>query len=297
MKDNVYKYESIAKQLNNLTYSDYFHRLMEIAKSCFEWINLPNGIKEEWIENYLFSEGSCLFFKDKLRGFMITKYTEHGRLNYYDEPTTVKPYALDYIGPVLENNKECVIIKNNSSLRPTYITIMLYAHKLTNIERTIDVNIEAQKTPVIVECSEKEKLSMKNFMKQRNDNEPLIFTTDKNNLNGIKIHDLKAPPVFKDLELQKHMIWNECMTFLGINNANQDKRERLVDDEVQANNEQVESCRDVMLSKRQSACNMINELFGLTGNQKVIVRRRIQETPKLDDSEPPKGSEGGDEDE
>ena len=100
---------------------------------------------------------------------------------------------------------------------------------------------------------------------------------------------------FKDLELQKHMIWNEAMTFLGLNNSNQDKRERLVANEVEANNEQVEGCLNAGLKARQRACREINRIFGTN----ISVRKRIQETPKLSDSEPfeeaPNDSEGGEE--
>lgn len=282
MKNNVLSYETMARNLNDYTLTDYFIRLMLISRSVFEWEGLPNNINEKWIERYLFAEGECVFFKDPIKGYMVTALTPNGKLNYYDEPTTIRPYAVDYIGDTLINNENCVIIKNNDLSVPTTRTIQLYAYKLASIDRTIDVNIEAQKTPVMVSCSEKERMSMRNFIKQRQDNEPFIFLNDKMNTNGIQVHDLKAPVVFKDLELQKHMVWNECMTFLGINNANQDKRERLVDDEVQANNEQVEACFNAMFSERQRACEMINKVFP---ELHISVKKRIQNTPLLNDSE------------
>ena len=284
MNDSVLKYETMAKKLNDLTLNDYFKRLMLIARSLFEWHNLPNGIDEKWIEKYLFAEGSCIFFKDKDKGYMVTSYTGQG-INFYNEPVRVRPYAHNYTYDDLEVNEECVIIKNNDLCIPTSTTLQLYAYKLAEIDRTISVNIQAQKTPVIIECSEKEKLSMRNFMKQRNDNEPQIFVSDKMNTEGIKVHNLNTPVVFKDLEYQKHMVWNECMTFLGINNANMDKRERLVDDEVQANNEQVEACFNAMLSERERACEMINKVFKLSDDKKVSVTKRIMKTPLLNDSE------------
>lgn len=281
MNNGILCYESMANHLNDYTYTDYFIRLMLIGRSTFEWVNLPNNINEKWIEKYLFAKGECVFFKDPIKGFMVTELSPNGKLNYYNEPTTIKPFATDYIGDTLINGENCVVIKNNDMSIPTTNTIQLYAYKLANIDRAIMVNIEAQKTPVMVACSEKERLSMRNFIKQRRDNEPFIFVTDKMNTEGIKVHDLKAPMVFKDLEYQKHMVWNECMTFLGINNANQDKRERLVDDEVQANNEQIEASFNAMLSERERACEMINKIFGTN----ISVRKRIRTTPLLNERE------------
>lgn len=295
MNNGLLSYESMANYLNDRVLTHYFNELMLISKSIYEWINLPNNMDEKWIENYLFSEGKCVYFNDKIRGNMVTSLAPHGRFNYYNEETIIRPYALDYNGKSLQNGEDCVIIRNNDESIPTSESIQMFAFKLAQVERTIHVNIEAQKTPVIVECSEKERNSFRNFMKQRNDNEPMIFVSDKMNTNGIKVHDLKAPSVFKDLELQKHMIWNEAMTFLGLNNSNQDKRERLVANEVEANNEQVEGCLNAGLKARQRACREINRIFGTN----ISVRKRIQETPKLRDSEPSDEvlniSKGGDE--
>ena len=53
------------------------------------------------------------------------------------------------------------------------------------------------------------------------------------------------------------------MTYLGINNSNQEKRERLVEDEVSANNDQVNAFRNIALNARKQACEEINKMFGL----------------------------------
>ena len=193
-------------------------------------------------------------------------------MNYYDEPTTIRPYATNYIyeGETLTNNINAVIIRNNDDMLPTSPTIQLYAYKLTNIERTIDTNILAQKIPTVVKCSDKQRLSFKNAINQRNDNEPVIYADKSMNTDEMTTLDIKAPIVFDKLQIQKHAVWNECMTYLGINNANMDKRERLVDDEVQANNEQVQASEDIFLKARQKACEEINRIFGTN----ISVKRR-----------------------
>lgn len=273
-KYNLLSYKSIASQLNNRTYTDYFYRLMLIARSLFKWEGLPNGIDEKWIEKYLFYEGTCVFYKDPTLGYMVTKWSVDGTLNAYDEPTTIKPYAANIIvlngGHTLDNNKDCVIIRNNDDMIPTFPTIQLYSADLTNIKRTIDVNIANQKTPVVVTCTDKQKLTFKQAIKQRDENEPVIYGDKNIDMNNINVLRTESPIVFDKLQIQKNNIWNECMTFLGINNANTDKRERLVDDEVQANNQLIKANEDVMLKARERACDLINKMFGLN----VSVRRR-----------------------
>lgn len=273
-------YKSTAKLINDRILTDYFIRLMLISRSLFKWENLPNGLDEKWIERYLFSEGACLFYKDERFGFMVAKMGETGALNYYDEPTTVKPYATNYIyeGKQLENNVNCVIIRNNDEMLPTAPTIQIYAYDLTNLKRTQDVNICSLKMPTVIRCSDKQRLSLKQAINQRNDNEPVIWADKNLDINNAEVLDLKAPIVFDKLQIQKHAVWNECMTFLGINNANMDKRERLVDDEVQANNEQVKASEDVMLKAREEACKRINKMFGLNIS---VRRRRLSEMPSI----------------
>lgn len=270
--NDIIEMKSIAKKLNDITFTDYYYRLMLLARSVFKWKGLPNGIDEKWIERYLFTEGSCIFFKHPTLGFMISKYTDSGMLNFYDEPTKVRPTATnlnsfkDY-----ENNKEVVIIRNNDAMIPTSQTVQLYALRLAEISRTIDINVNAMKTPTLILCSEKQKITLKNVYKQWNGFEPVIFGDKNLDIEGIKTLKTDAPVVFDKLQIQKHAIWNECMTFLGINNANMDKRERLVDDEVQANNEQIEMSAEVMLKSRQRAAEQINSLFGL--NISVDIRK------------------------
>lgn len=269
---DVIKMKDIARELNDLTYTDYFYRLMLMARSVFEWHNLPNGIDEKWIERYLFTDGKCMFFKDAEKGFMVTKCAASGQLNYYDEPTMLRSYGTNYNGADYENNIEAVLIRNNDEMIPTSPTIQLFALRLAELSRTIDINIHAQKTPILIKCSEKQRMTLKQVYKQWNGFEPVIFGDKNLDAGEFDAFRTDAPVVFDKLQIQKHAIWNEAMTFLGINNANMDKRERLVDDEVQANNEQIEMSVAIMLKAREQACKLINEMFGL--NISVSVRAK-----------------------
>lgn len=265
---------------NNMTFSYYYYKLTLIARSLFTWENLPNNMDERWIEKYLFSSGKCIFYKDPLMGYMVAGFGEQGGINCYGDPTSVYPVAENYVysGEQLINGENCYVIRNNDLMLPNFPIVRHYSYKLCNIDRAIDTNIEAQKTPIIVRCSDKQRLSLKNAINQRRDNEPVIWTADNANINDmVSTLELNAQPVFKDLQVQKHMILNEIFTDFGINNANMDKKERMVANEVDANDEQVKASEDVMLKAREEACKQINRIFGLNISVK---RRKLEEIPE-----------------
>ena len=267
-------FKEMNKKLNNLTFTDYFYRLSLIALSIFKWDNLPNGINERWIEKYLFDIGECMFFKDPILGFRVSKSIDKG-INVYNEPIDLEPESTGLTEPkTYKNGIDAVLIKNNDLSIPTLPTLQLYAYRLADLTRAQDVNITAQKTPILIITSDRQKLTMKNVFNQWSGNEPVIYGDKEMNIDGVKVLKTDAPIVFDKIQIQKHQLWNEVMTFLGVNNANQDKKERLVDDEVQANNEQVKICLDVMLKARQSACSEINRIFGT--NIKVSARIGIE---------------------
>ena len=266
-------YKSVAQMANNMTFSYYYYKLMLIARALFDWEGLPNNMDERWIEKYLFTSGKCIFFKDPKLGFMVAGLAQQGGVNCYGDPTSVWPVAENYVyeGPKLVNGENCYVIRNNDLMLPNFPIVRQYAFKLTNIDRAIDTNIEATKTPIIVRCSDKQKLSLKNAINQRRDNEPVIWSTDQANIGDmVSTLETNAPVVFPQLQTQKHMILNEIFTDFGINNANMDKKERMVANEVEANNEQVKVSEDVMLKAREQACKEINRIFGTN----ISVKRR-----------------------
>lgn len=259
---DVLKVEEVSKNITNLTFTDYYYRLMLLAKAIFKWDGLPKGIDEKWIERYLFSEGHCMFFHDDKLGYMVSRCNLSDGLNFYDEPVSLIPYATGYTEhKPYKNNKECVLIRNNDLMIPTAPTLQLYALRLAEIQRTIDINISAQQTPTLITGSKNQKLTLMQIYKKWQGHEPVIYGDKGLDTSPLNVLKTDAPIVFDKLQIQKHAMWNEVMTFLGVNNANMDKRERLVDDEVQANNEQIEMSAQIMLKSREKACELINTLY------------------------------------
>lgn len=262
-KDNMLQVQLEEENfLNSWTTIDYLNRLKEYALNMFEWINLPKTVDARFIELVLFEEGKINFFEDKLIGFLALRVNESGKQNVYNEFDKKYIYANNGFSRV-RNLRNSVTIYNNYLRTPTYTTVNLYAIRLARVTRAIDLNIEAQKTPILITCPENQKLSLKNVYEQYKGNAPVIYTDSEFNLDSIKVLKTDAPFVVDKLTLYKHDIWNEVMTFLGVNNSNQDKKERLVANEVDANDEQIEQARFNMLDARKDACKKINDMFGL----------------------------------
>jgi hypothetical protein len=160
---------------------------------------------------------------------------------------------------------------NNWQRIPTSSTIELFCQRLAEAEMTAAVNIKAQKTPVLIVVDENQRLMMENLYAQYDGNRPFIFG-DKNQLseNAIKCISTGADFIADKVMDYKKSIWNEALTFLGVNNLSNEKKERLITDEASSNNELINLNLQSMLIPRQEAAKQFNKLFGLEGTEKEI---------------------------
>lgn len=270
-----------AKALNNYTFIDYYTRLQILALSIFQWTGLPEEISARYLEHALFDQGRAVFFKDPAMGYLALRGGPEGPLNVYGDPLRVMVVGHNGYNKVKKPG-EYVFIRNNYEARPTEPTLRLYAQRLAIAERSIDVNINAQRTPMLILCDEKQRLTMKNLYAQYEGNEPVIFGDKSMNPDAIKSIKTEATFVADKLFQYKRDLWNECMTFLGINNANTDKKERLITDEVQANDQLIQMSAQTMLLCRQEACEQINKLYGLSIS---VGMRELESQPEIDQEE------------
>lgn len=268
--------------LNDMTYQDYLARFKKIATSMFEWVNLPSSMSERWIEESLYRNGTAALLKTKDYGFINTQCASAGKVNIYGLPTKLNCYSFEfqdmrntYTGLTEINTKkeykDCILVMNNWDRIPTSISMELFAYRLYEAQRTCDVNIVAQKTPILLLINDKQRMTLMNLYNQYNGNQPFIFG-DKDQLteNMLRAIDTKAPYITDKVSDYKKEIWNEALTFLGINNIMVDKKERLVSDEANSNNELINLNLQSFLVPRKEACKQFNERYGLIGTDKEI---------------------------
>lgn len=269
--------------MNSATYFDYVDRFKKICLSMFEWVNLPESMNARYLEECLYYKGQAALLKDETFGFINTQVCDSGYLNIYGLPTQLNCYSFQYqqernLYTGLEGTeyKDAVLVMNNWQRIPTAITIELFCQRLADAEMTASTNIKAQKTPVLIVVDESQRLMMENLYNQYDGNRPFIFG-DKNQLGAdtpIKSISTGADFIADKIMDYKKAIWNEALTFLGINNLSNEKKERLITDEASSNNELINLNLQSMLIPRQEAAEQFNKLFGLTGDKAISVRLR-----------------------
>lgn len=251
-----------SKKFNNWTFNQYYNRLTELAISRFEWKNLPPTIDARFLELVLFSDGMTVFFKDDVVGYAALRTMIGGRLNIYQIPTIRHAYAANGVNVPLDENNS-VIIFNNLIHTNSLLDVEMYAERLYKLDRIIDVNTKAQKTPILVQCAENERLTMKNLYSKYDGDEPVIFGDKGLNPKSLTVFKTDAPYVSDKLYNLKTQYWNEALTYLGIYNLNITKKERVLSDEVNSNLGGTISSRYSALTARKYACTEINRMFGL----------------------------------
>lgn len=261
-------------RLNNETYLQYVRRLTELSTSMFEWKNLPDTCDERFLEMTLFNNGAAVFFKDEVLGFLALEVTLSGRWNVYRIPIDRRAYASNMYNKEL-NIDNSVIIWNNYIRTNSILDVKMFARRLTELDRAIDVNCRAQKHPVLILATEQQRLTMLNVYKEYDGNEPVIFGDKNIDLNGITSINTGAPFVSQQLYELKNQYWNEALTYLGISNVSFQKKERMISDEVMRAQGGTIASRYSRLEMRRKACKEINKMFDL--NIEVNYREDFRE--------------------
>ena len=248
--------------VNNLTYMQYLNRLTELSVSMFEWKNLPPTVDARYLELHLFENGSMVYFDDDVIGNLCLDCLPSGRLDVYGNPVLRRAYSgyNNYQKLLKESNS--VIIWNNYLHTNSILEVKMFARRLYNLDRIIDVNANAQKTPVLIQGTEQQRLTLKNLYKEFDGNSPFIFGDKNLDLNSLKCLQTGAPYVCDKLYNLKQMYWNEALTYLGINNSGAQKRERMLAIESSQAQGGTISSRYSRLQSRREAVEKINAMFG-----------------------------------
>lgn len=268
----------------------YLRYLTELACNRFKWENLPEGdegdIRVRYLELTLFRYAGVVFFKhdaDTLRNakwnnvaitpwdkFLAVRMSAPGPLDMYFDPTMFHLYGngtTPGVDGITIRAEDAVPIWANYMRTPDLDLVSIYTRRMAMFDRTVEINAKGMRHPYILASDMETQHSVNNMFRQIDEGQPVIYLNsalaqeiDK----YIKVLNMEIDSdAITNLLIDKKKIWNECLTFLGINNANQDKRERLVQSEVSANDSEVLAARNIALDARQHAVEQINKKWGL----------------------------------
>lgn len=281
--------DSVAKDF--IQYNQYFNRYKALSMAMFKWDNVPETIDTRYLELTLFERGQAVAFLDEVLGLIVLPVSTAGKLDVYNNPIIRRAYANNGYQRNLDESNS-VIIYNNMERTNTMNDIYNFALRLNNLDSTIDVNINAQKTPILIKCAEEQRLTMVNLYKQYEGNEPFIFGEKNLDMNGMTVLKTDAPFLANQLWDLKNQIWNEGLTYLGISNISYQKKERLISDEVIRSQGGAVACRYSRLYERQIACERINSMFGTNMSveyrddfQNLVEKENIEDEESGEDDE------------
>ena len=268
MSKKMTKSEWQADAKNYDEFKSVFDRLKVLTMSIFKWNGLPESVDEEYLERTLHSDGIVVGFTDPTLGYLALKGAGTQFVNVYGKPTSYIVDGFKYQRIV--KTDDCVVIKNNRLSIPTFRTLELYATKIAETQRTIDILLNSHKTPYIMISDEKNIASLRLAFKKIKNNEDHIVVDKGFGLESIKVLQTDAPYIIDKLWDYKRSLYGEAKSFIGIDSVAIDKKERLVVDEANANNDEIDLSIESMLSMRQEAAVELSKLW----NTEITVELR-----------------------
>lgn len=267
--------------MNLLTESFLYDRFRLLMINKFKW-TLPNDVlfNERHIENFLFDNGYCLLFRDKLDGLLC--------LPCFGRTQNVMGDFLTFdatgFGKTYKDIKaeESVLIENNKLRMPTEKAVLYFVSQLLRIARTKDMNIEQLKIQTIFTATDNNVLTVKKIIDELEKYNWAIVTDSGLQLDDIvKAVQSGVKCLTAELRDEYNATVNEALTYFGYNNSNTDKRERVITDEANANNQLIDCCTDMFLESRQRAVEEAKIKLGVT----LGVEERNKREESTDDTD------------
>lgn len=293
---------------NNRQWQDVFNRLFSVCVNIFEWTGLPETCDEWFIEQTLLWRGECCIIYDESRGgFLSLPCTPASAQNLYYENSYYRATSLGYTKEFMaltKYNKDIfdkilpygntnhrtltkgVVCQDNITKYPLHETICIYTDKIVDAMRSIDVVAKQLKIPSLIEADEATLTSIQQAVDNIDTNVQAVYTT-KNVAN--KFRETKPIQTFVEPNTMT-TLWNhlnntesKLLTAFGVNNLHTaDKKERLLTDEINSNNENIAMNVAYRLDQRLHFCENFNSVFP-EYNISCRIRHDFEEKMKVGD--------------
>ena len=256
------KKKLVNSQLSNfLTYQMYLRQLLTLAENVFEFEGLPEFIDVSYLNKQLLRKGSIAFFKDEVMGLLALPYNNIGTLDVYGRPKTIQVIARNGYTRTLKQG-EFVIMYDNNGRYPLLLDIYQHAERIALCKRVIDINISQQRTPRIWLTNSDKKRSVEDLVNDIDGNVERVLAYDNLNLDDLQAVCEPAPFVADKIDIHLEKEWAEFFRLIGVANLVEQKRERLIQDEMTASLGGTIASRYSRFEPRKRAIEEINKKFG-----------------------------------
>ena len=260
----------INSQMSNYaTYNMYFRQMLALAENVFEFENLNKFVDVSYLNKTLLRQGSIAFFKDEVLGLLALPYRSLSTLDIYGRPKKIEVFSKANNYHRILKKKEFVIMYDNNGRYPLYLDISQMAQRIANCVRTQDINISQQKTPRVWKASSESLTTIRAMLNNIDSNVESVVAHE----SAAAIDDLEcvlqpAPYVADKIDLHLKELWAEYFRLIGVANIQEQKRERVIQDEMIASQGGTIASRYSRFQPRQNAIDQINERF----NENLSVR-------------------------
>lgn len=257
------KWKTLTRQKNEMEWYCIFNLLWNLSVNNIKWENVE--IPSSYIEKCLIESGSGAFFEENgVLKFGAAYATE----NIYNVPTK---WQIHYNGKIYSKSiLDSVFVRCDLNNTTFIMYVLQYTDKITDIERTINTNVATHKMPFVFKTNDKKLLSYKNIVNQIMNNEVAIFLDESISMSDFEMFKTEQQYIIDKLDVHKKFVYAEFKELLGFNNVQIEKKERLITDEAEQNNEIiVNGYVKSMIDERKDCCKKIKELFNIDINVKL----------------------------
>ena len=257
------KKKLVNSQISNwLTYQMYLRQLLTLAENVFEFKNLPEFIDVAYLNKQLLRKGSVAFFEDDVMGIIALPYTPiSGKLDIYGRPTRIQVLSQNGYTRELKED-EFVIMYDNNGRYPLLMDIYQSAERIANCKKVIDINIAQQKTPRIWLTKSDKLTSVQALINEIDGYAEKVLAYDNINLDDVQAVCEPAPFVADKIDLHLEKEYAEFFRLIGVANLVEQKKERLIQDEMSATLGGTIASRYSRFEPRKRAIEEINKKFG-----------------------------------
>ncbi|MBR4431876.1 MAG: hypothetical protein IKS76_01600 [Paludibacteraceae bacterium] len=279
------KDELIAYAKNDATYMHYLKRLCGLAQSVIAIDGLPEEIDPEAVRRFLLFRVAVAGATDDVTGErMILPVVPNERFDNYGRLTKriiYSPFTSFRVECDPENSE---VIYDNIMKAPILPDLAMFAQRLADVTRGIDVNIAHQKTPYIISTTKRGKVTLEEMYRKAEANVPIIYADKAVDVDTIQTFPTAQPFQAEQMWDLRTSIWNDALTFIGVEtSATGAKRERLISAEVDGNNAQINNHLKLRLDAWKDGFDRLNKLWGT--DISVQYNSDVEKEADLDDEE------------